>query len=110
MLQNNFKSLFDAIKILSLSYENQKNILPEYADIENEIVSDFENSFSLLPQLVENKKLSFEAISLVLRLYNKVEWCVRNIGLDDFENEEWDNVRKIANETINILDFNVEDI
>ncbi len=110
MLQNNFKSLFDAIKILSLPYETQKNMLPAFADIENEIISDFEISFSLLPQLVENKILSFEAISLILRLYNKVEWCVRNIGLDNFENEEWDSVRKIANDTITILESNVADL
>ncbi|MCX8525693.1 hypothetical protein OF897_17395 [Chryseobacterium formosus] len=103
MLQNNFKSLFDAIKIMSLSYEFQKNNLPKYADIEDEIVSDFENSFSLLPQIVENKMLSYKAISMILRLYNKVEWCVRNIGIDDFGNEEWDSVRKIANDIIDLL-------
>jgi len=102
MIEDNYNFFFDSVTILGSSFEDQKKILPDYVDIGDDIISDFENAFLLLPELIENGKFSYNAIAMILRLYNQVQWCLRNISLDDFSSQEWDNVRELAKKVIQI--------
>ncbi|MEG1592637.1 hypothetical protein [Chryseobacterium sp.] len=85
--------------MMSLGYELQKKSLPSYVIVADEVISDFENSFLLMPQIVDNEMISFKNIALILELYNKTQWCLRNLGMDDFDNDEWNLVREMAKNT-----------
>jgi hypothetical protein len=36
-------------------------------------------------------------------LNNKVQWCLRNLDLDDFSNAEWNKVREMARDTLRLM-------
>jgi hypothetical protein len=91
------------LKLLASTLEEQKSYLPDFADIPDDVTSSFENAFILLPELVESNKLTNESIASILRLNNKFQWCLRNLDLDDFSNVEWNNVREMARDTLQIM-------
>lgn len=101
--QNQYKTIVETLKILAASLENQKKYLPEFADVQEDVISSFENAFLLLPQLIENGRFSNNSIASLLRLYNKAQWCLRNISEDDFSNEEWNKVREMAKVTLSFM-------
>ena len=99
-----YKLLINSLILLGSSFEEQSKYLPKFVDIQDDVVSGFENAFSLLPQLIENNMLSTDSIVSILRLYNRIQWCSNNIDFDDFSNTEWNKVREMARETLTILD------
>ena len=98
-LDENYKLVIKSLELLAAPYEEQKRCLPKFADVPDDVVSNFENSFLLLPVLVEEGRFSNHAIASLLRVYNKMQWCLRNIELDDFGNEEWNKLRELSNIT-----------
>lgn len=102
-LKEQYKRVVESLKLLSASEKQQEEYLPEFADIPDDVTSSFENAFLLLPQLIDSNKFSNSSIASLLRLHNKLQWCLRNIDLDDFSNEEWNNVRVLAKETLQII-------
>lgn len=99
----NYKRVAESLRLLAASLEQQRAYLPEFADVPDDVTSSFENAFLLLPQLIESNKFSNNSIASLLRLYNKMQWCLRNIEMDDFSNSEWDKVRKLAKETLHLI-------
>jgi len=91
-----YRVIVDSLKLLSASLEEQRRYLPDFADIPDDVTSSFENAFSLMPQLVEANKFSNNSIAAVLRVYNYMQWCLRNVDLDDFDGPEWDKLRELA--------------
>lgn len=89
-----------ALTQLSWSYQDQVANLPDFADVPDDITSSFESAFLLLPQIVESNLLSNASIASILRVYNWMQWCFRNTDLDDFTNEHWNKVRKLAQEAL----------
>lgn len=106
--QEQYKKVIESLKLLAASLEQQKDYLPEFADVPDDVTSSLENAFLLLPQLIDSGKFSNASIASFLRLYNKVQWCLRNIDLDDFANEEWNKVRGLAKETLQLIGESVE--
>jgi hypothetical protein len=98
-----YKKVTESLKLLASSLEEQENYLPDFADVPDDVTSSFENAFLLLPKLVECNKLTNDSIASILRLNNKVQWCLRNIDLDDFSNAEWNKVREMARETLRLM-------
>lgn len=101
--EEQYKLVLESLKLLSATLEEQKKYLPEFADIPDDVTSSFENAFLLLPQLIENNKFSNLSIAGLLRVYNKMQWCLRNIELDDFSNEEWNKVRELAKQALHFI-------
>ncbi len=95
--QQQLDILIKSLDLLTSSAEDLEKTLPAFVyDIDEDVISEFENGFLLLPQLIENNMLSTGSIVSVLRLNNKVQWCLRNIGQEYFSNEEWNEVRTLA--------------
>lgn len=106
--ENTYKMLIESLKLLALSYEEQKKSLPDFADVPEDVVSSFENSFLLLPNLIEKDMFSNSGLASLLRVYNSIQWCVRNVDLDDFANEEWNKVRNLSKETLKLMGEPIE--
>jgi hypothetical protein len=102
-MEQQFKKVTESLKLLASSLEEQEKYLPDFADVPDDVTSSFENAFLLLPSLIENNRFSIDSIASMLRLYNKMQWCLRNLDLDDFSNEEWNTVRKMARDTLQIM-------
>jgi len=99
-LDKYFKMVINSLDFVSKSYDEQVSALPSFVDVPEEVVSDFENAFLLLPQLIEAQYFSFEAVASIIRLFNWVQWSIRNVGLDDLElfksSDEWNKVRELS--------------
>lgn len=98
-----YKKITESLKLLASSLEEQESYLPDFADVPDDVTSSFENAFLLLPTLIESNTLSNDSIASILRLNNKVQWCLRNLDLDDFSNAEWNKVREMARDTLRLL-------
>lgn len=102
--QQQLDILIRSLDLLGSSIEDLEKTLPAFVyNIGGDVISEFENGFLLLPQLIENNMLSTDSIVSVLRLNNKVQWCLRNIGEEDFSNEEWNKVRVLAKLTSQLI-------
>ncbi len=101
------KLVIESLKLLAMPLQSQKDFLNDFVDVPDDVISNFENAFLVLPILIENDKFTNNFIASVLRLNNKIKWCLRNIELDDFENSEWNKVRIMSNETLKLINNNV---
>jgi len=99
-----YSLLVNSLKLLGLPYEDQRNILPDFVDnIQDDIVSEFDNAFMLLPQLMEQNKVSYEAVKLILSCYILMKINVSNSELSEraFENHEsWERIRNLAKQAL----------
>ncbi|WP_138476453.1 hypothetical protein [Dyadobacter bucti] len=95
-----YKRATETFKLLAASYDEQKTALPDFADSATDIVTSFEDIFLLLPQLVEMGFFSLKAIASILRAYNKMQWCLENLDIDDFSNQEWNKLRDLAKDIL----------
>lgn len=98
--QEQYNNVINSLKLMAATFDEQKKVLPEFSDVPDDVTSSFENSFLLLPQLIEQGKFSNYSIALLLRTYNKMQWCLRNTDLDNFSNEEWNKLRMFARHTL----------
>jgi len=100
-----YKLLVDSLKLLGMSYEEQKSFLPDFIgdNIQDDVVSDFYNAFVLLPQLMDGNKLSYLAVNKILHCFVTMDMNISNLNLTDgaFEfGEEWERVRRLAREAL----------
>jgi hypothetical protein len=102
-LQEQYHRVTESLKLLAATFEEQGKYLPEFADVPDDVTSSFENAFLLLPQLIDSGRLSNTSIASLLRLYNKMQWCLRNTELDNFSNTYWNDVRNLARETLRLM-------
>ncbi|PYF69368.1 hypothetical protein [Pedobacter nutrimenti] len=102
--REHYIKVVESLRLLSSSYEDQKKYLPDFADVPDDVTSSFENAFILIPSLIEKGEFSYKAIASIIRVYNKMEWCLRNVDLDDFSNMEWNKLRELSKETLSVLD------
>lgn len=100
-LKFQYKSLVESLRLLASSYENQVNYLPDFANIQDEVVATFGDAFLLLPQLIESNLLSMKAIASIVRCHNWMDIAVRDESissdLESFKSHEsWQKVRSLA--------------
>jgi hypothetical protein len=80
-----YKALVENLKVLTLSLNEQKALLPEFVGVQDEVINSFFEAFLLLPQLIENGYLSLKSVAAILRLYNKIETSSPDIRDEDLE-------------------------
>jgi len=109
---NQYKLLVNSLKLLGISYEEQVSFLPDYADIKDDVVSEFINAFYLVPQLMEKNKLSYKAVNKILYCYVLLEL---NLSIEErstdsaFEtHESWEQVRVLAREALTEMGESIE--
>lgn len=107
-MNDNYKKLIENLKLMACQYNEQINFYDSFVDVPDDVISSFENAFLFLPSLVESNKLTIDSIASILRLNNKVQWCLRNIDLDDFSNPEWNKVREMARDTLKVMGESIE--
>ena len=106
-INNKLSLLQNSLVVLSKPYQVQVNNFPEYADVFDEVISDFDNAFRLLPVLMEEHVISYEAVKEILKCNNLIEL---NLSIEErqtdesFENDEvWNLVREYATNALNLL-------
>jgi len=102
-----YSLLVNSLKLLGLPYEDQRKVLPNFVgNIQDDVVSEFYNAFILLPQLMEQEKISYEAVKSILNCYILMEMNISNPELPEgaFENHDsWNRVRSLAKQALNIM-------
>ena len=103
-LKFQYKSLVESLRLLGSSYSSQVDYLPDFVDVQDEIVAIFSDSFLLLPQLIEGNLLSSKAIASIIRCFNWMHMNMRNesfSNLDSFKSDDaWTKVRHLANKAL----------
>lgn len=106
---NQYKKIIECLKLLSLSFEEQKTYFPEFVEVPFEIIDTFDNAVLQLPNLVEIGRLDNKAIASLLRLQNMMNFTSSNPKFKDLEDEqfrmsdEWNKVREMARDTLQIM-------
>ncbi len=102
-----YKSLIESLKLLSASYENQVKSLPEFVNVQEEVISIFNDAFLLLPQLIESNLITMIAIAWIIRCFNWINILIKNektAKLKAFKNhKDWQKIRKFANKALEEL-------
>ncbi len=103
-LQSQYNSLVQSLKLLAASYKEQKAVLPDYVEIQDEVVSMFGDAFLLLPQLIENDFLSRNAIAYIISAFNWMDLAMRSeetANVEAFRTHEfWQKVRWFATQSL----------
>lgn len=106
-INNKLSLLRNSLVRLSKPYKEQLAIFPDYADAFDEVISDFDNAFRLLPSLMEAKKVSYEAVIDILKCNNLI---VLNLSIEEMQTDEsfesddaWNLVREYATRALNLL-------
>lgn len=106
-IEGKLSLLRDSLTNLSKSYQEQINNFPDYVDVYDEVVSDFDNAFRLLPAIMEQRAISYEALIEILKCNNliAINLSVTERQTDkSLENDEaWNLVRAYASNALNLL-------
>ena len=99
-----YKSLVQSLRLLANPYEKQRDSLPDFVVVQDEVVNSFGDAFLLLPQLIETGNLPLKAIASIVRCFNQVDMATRNSDWSDleiFKNHEcWEKVRYFAHKAL----------
>ena len=106
-LNNKLLLLKKSLKNLSKPYQEQVKEFPYYVDVFDEVVSDFDNAFRLLPILMEENLVPYNAVNEILKCNNLIEL---NLSMDEeltdesFEKDEkWNLVRQYAVNALRLM-------
>jgi hypothetical protein len=102
------KKIIESVKLLSLSYDEQREYFPNFVDTPFEILDTFENAFLLLPQLVENNFFNNSSVANILRIHNLVAYILRNVDLEDIQSPQWAKLKVLANEAVIVMGEKIE--
>lgn len=102
----NIQLLINSIKLLSMPYEEQRNYLPGFVGdglIQDDVLTDFDIAFSIVPILMEKKELSYEAVKQILKCNNLISLNLTRPDLppDAFKDHpDWGRVRELGRELL----------
>jgi hypothetical protein len=106
-IENKLLLLKSSLEKLSKPYNEQVNSYPDFVDVFDEVISDFDDAFRLLPALMEKKIVSYSTIYELLKCNNLIEL---NLSVEDKKTDEsfesdksWNLVREYANNALNLL-------
>lgn len=99
-----YKILVDSLKLVGLSFKEQKRYLPDFVeDVQEDVISEFDSAFKLIPQLMDANKLSYKAVSKILSCYILIDMNLdrEDLTSQSFEyDESWEKVRELAKEAL----------
>lgn len=106
-IENKLSILKGGLNNLSKPYREQLVSFPDFVDVFDEVISDFDNAFRLLPTLMDERIISYEAVREILKCYNFIEL---NLSIEERKTDEsfefdeaWNLVREYATNAINLL-------
>lgn len=99
-MDGNYKLLANSLENLAKEYQDQVATYPEFVDVFDEAISDFYEAFLLLPNLMDEHLVSYEAVKHIIICHNFIE---RNLAIEErktdesFESDDcWNLVRRHA--------------
>lgn len=111
-MQENYTLLVESLNNLGLPYHKQLLLFPNYVDVVDEIITDFDNAFPLVAQLMDEKKISYSSVRLILHCYNLINL---NLSVDERMSNEnfksadyWQLVRDYANNALKDIALNTQ--
>jgi hypothetical protein len=72
-MQTGINKIKEALYNLSLEYETLSNVYPDFVDVLDEVVGDFDESFKLLPILLEQDTVPIKALIEILKCKNLID-------------------------------------
>lgn len=109
-MENNYKILVSSLKNLSKNYSEQVSSFPDFVDVFDEVISDFDNAFHLLPTLMDKKLVSYEAVKEMIKCRNLIEL---NLSVEERTSDEsfefddcWNLVREYSVNALNLMEMN----
>lgn len=96
---------------LSKSYDEQVKLYPKFVDVFDEILSDFEDGFILLPSLIREGVIKEDTASVIKVCDDLINLNLKNDDLlsdESFEfSTSWNEVRMYANKALELLLDNI---
>ncbi|MBE9601905.1 hypothetical protein [Pedobacter sp. MC2016-24] len=112
-IANKLSLLIDSLKQLSSSYQEQIFGLPEFVDVFDEVISDFDDAFRWLPDLMDEKIISYEVVKQILKCNNLIEL---NLTIEEYKTDKsfelddtWNLVREYAASALKLLKIDQND-
>ncbi len=105
MQRSDYNFLVNSLKLLSLSYKDQVKCLPDFIgdSIQDDVISEFDNAFKLIPQLMSENKLSYVAVKEILSCYILIDMNINNMDMNDESFKSagaWNKVRRLAKDVL----------
>lgn len=109
---NKYQYIINSLNLISLPYDLQNQAFDKYdfADVSDEVISSFENAFLYLPEVIDAGYFSLKNVANIIRIYNKFSWCMRNVGIDNFTDREWNKVRYMAKDLLDDMGLYNNDV
>lgn len=92
---------------LSKKYDEQIKLYPKFVDVFDEVLSDFEDGFILLPSLINAGILKDELVTIIKKCNNLISL---NLGNEDLLSDEsfefsnsWNEVRLCAKKALELF-------
>jgi hypothetical protein len=103
--ENKLLLLKKSLQNMAKPFKEQLAIFPEFVDVVDEVISDFDNAFRLLPALMEEKAIPYDAVKEILKCNNII---VLNLSIDGMQTDEkfefdssWNLLREYAYNALN---------
>lgn len=107
-MKSQYEKLVKSLVNLALPYKEQLQVFPDYLDYLDEIVSDFDDAFHLVPQLMDQNLISYEAVRDILHCHNLIELNYaqeEKMTDQSFEfDDAWMLVRKYAKDILLLIE------
>lgn len=92
---------------LSKSYHEQVKFYPKFVDVFDEVLSDFEDGFILLPLLIDKGIVKEKTVSIIKICDDLINYNLKNDDLlsdESFEfSNSWNEVRMYAKKVLELL-------
>jgi hypothetical protein len=103
-----YKLLVESIKLVGAPYDLRLSTLPDYVDVVFEIITGYEDTFYLLPGLIEDDLLSKKAVVSLIKLFTDINITAKDENLCTVEalrdHPRRKEIRLYAKETLNTLE------
>jgi hypothetical protein len=105
-----YNLLINSLKVMSMSYKEQKIFMTDFVVLPFEVIDDFENAFVLLPQLIDDDIFSTDEIADLLRIHLQIDQNCRNPELEDLdekqfeEHPDWELLRTMARDVLSKIE------
>lgn len=107
-MKEQYDLLLVTLKNLAKPYDEQIKSYPEFVDVFDEVISDFNDAFQSLPDLIDDKLVIYGAVAEIIRCQIMIDL---NLSFDDRMTDEsfksgepWNLVRKHARLALDLLE------